>query len=743
MTELLSAGALWVLLAALTPGCGPGPGPAAAPQPRAATDGAGVAASGPNPSAPPDAGAGPTLRPRAAGTSTTALLAAARALDARDPTAALAALDRAAPDPTLDAYRALLAAEAHLALRDPASAQRELVDAAAAPALHTEIGRLRAEALATTDVVAAARILLALPPEPSDLARAADFLARARTAEATTLRRTTQDTLLTAFPESPEATVLTATLTPAAVIARLGPQSIERVEHLLDSHQNERARDEARALLAVAPLARSHACRARYAESKALRKMRQYKGALVALPLAAKACATDTGRLRATQLLEIQVRGIRGEAKTIRARTEALLKADPQHRYGDDALLLLAQAEEKDAATRADARLTYQRIIDTFPTGDQAGAAAWGLAFDAIQREAWKEAEPLLQAAIAASWVEPVDRARARYWLARTHAALKRDDVCTRFTEAALADGLGFFTWLTLGHLDRTDKACATTVRAALIDGLGSGPPAPPPSAAITGSAPYARAIALAAQAPEVLRDPAALRLRAWAAAELATLTPAPEDRITLALAYDAVGAHKPAQDILRAPQTGVLDKAPTAATLVAWSAAYSRPFRVEIEAAAGAEELDPLLLTALSREESTFDPAIVSWAGATGLAQLMPGTAITAHLAVYKKKLDLARLTEPAINLRLGAWVLDDGLDKFGQVVPLALGAYNGGPGLVLKALPSAETPYDLWSETVSVRETRRYMQRVVGTWGIYRFLYAPAEQRFIALPETIAAHY
>ena len=155
--------------------------------------------------------------------------------------------------------------------------------------------------------------------------------------------------------------------------------------------------------------------------------------------------------------------------------------------------------------------------------------------------------------------------------------------------------------------------------------------------------------------------------------------------------------------------------------------------------AAANAEKVDPLLLYALSREESTFDPQIVSWAGATGLTQLMPATAVGAYATVYRKRLtDLSVLTDPALNLRLGAHVLGDGLRRFG-VVPLALAAYNGGPGLASRTLPRSKAiDFDLWVETISVRETRRYVKRVIGTWGKYRFLY-DGESPFIDLPDAI----
>ncbi|CAN0577373.1 unnamed protein product, partial [Laminaria digitata] len=154
---------------------------------------------------------------------------------------------------------------------------------------------------------------------------------------------------------------------------------------------------------------------------------------------------------------------------------------------------------------------------------------------------------------------------------------------------------------------------------------------------------------------------------------------------------------------------------------------AYSRPYLEELSAAAKAERLDPLFLTALSREESTFNPNIVSWAGATGLAQLMPGTAIGAYADVFKGRLKPERLTEPALNLRLGAHVLAQGLRGFRRVEPLALAAYNGGPGLARRFVPKEAVDFDLWVETLSVKETRRYVRRVSETWGIYHWLYDP----------------
>ena len=135
-----------------------------------------------------------------------------------------------------------------------------------------------------------------------------------------------------------------------------------------------------------------------------------------------------------------------------------------------------------------------------------------------------------------------------------------------------------------------------------------------------------------------------------------------------------ALASHPRAQELLRARADRMLKGPITADNIPVWRAAYSRPFYEYVEKAAAAEKIEPLFLLALVREESTFDPQIVSWAGAVGLAQLMPGTASGAHLQLGLGRLDLERLTDPELNLRLGAHVLHDGLKTFKNREPLAL---------------------------------------------------------------------
>jgi soluble lytic murein transglycosylase len=157
----------------------------------------------------------------------------------------------------------------------------------------------------------------------------------------------------------------------------------------------------------------------------------------------------------------------------------------------------------------------------------------------------------------------------------------------------------------------------------------------------------------------------------------------------------------------------------------------YPRPFSGLIEENALAAELPKEILFGLIRTESFFIPEIVSSAGAVGLAQLMPATALDmAGRIVRQGGPDYASggeidLKNPGVNVHLGAWYLRYLIRTVGSPVQ-ALIAYNGGIGRVRRwraARPGL--PEDLFLETIEFSETREYGRRVLAAATAYGYLY------------------
>lgn len=105
---------------------------------------------------------------------------------------------------------------------------------------------------------------------------------------------------------------------------------------------------------------------------------------------------------------------------------------------------------------------------------------------------------------------------------------------------------------------------------------------------------------------------------------------------------------------------------------------------------------LPPSLLRAVAWQESRGRPTAVSRKGALGIMQLMPETA--AALGVNPR--------DPTDNLRGGAIYLRRQIDRFGSV-PLALAAYNAGPGAVAR-----------FGGIPPFRETRAYVASIMANW-------------------------
>jgi len=142
--------------------------------------------------------------------------------------------------------------------------------------------------------------------------------------------------------------------------------------------------------------------------------------------------------------------------------------------------------------------------------------------------------------------------------------------------------------------------------------------------------------------------------------------------------------------------------------------------FADEVDSLSRRAGFSPYLLLALIRKESCFDPYVISPAGATGLCQMMPGTAERLSPKVSDKLFDYR------VNLSLGMDYLSLLFSKFGGDICRALASYNAGE----EAVSRWESKYldrTRWSfvENIDYKETRHYVKRLLTYFYAYQELW------------------
>ncbi len=130
--------------------------------------------------------------------------------------------------------------------------------------------------------------------------------------------------------------------------------------------------------------------------------------------------------------------------------------------------------------------------------------------------------------------------------------------------------------------------------------------------------------------------------------------------------------------------------------------------------------QLHPALIRAVIKAESGFDPMAVSRAGAIGLMQLMPQTAV---------RLEVRDLYDPEDNIGGGTKYLRQLLDRFRGNLPLALAAYNSG-----------EHTVDRYRGLPPIDETRQYVRKVIRYYRTFLIKDGAMTGHVIAAAESAA---
>jgi soluble lytic murein transglycosylase len=471
-------------------------------------------------------------------------------------------------------------------------------------------------------------------------------------------------------------------------------------------------------------------CEVFLARGEALVKLRKKPAAADAYGLAIDRCAGEPKRVFA---LFSGGKASASDGRQLEAigRYALLEKEFPTHRFADDARIKGARAA-LDAGDEGRFQQMLSTIVTDYPEGDLAGDGIFELALNRIVKRDWAGAIPALEQGLART---PRERAyfaagRFPYYLGRAHLE-------TGATEKGLAElasvirdyPLSYYMALAYARLAERDRGLAERTLAEAV--------AREPEGAFTlprkgwESEPgFVRAVELIRQGDSKL-----------ARGELDTLgvsarTAPREMTWSIALLLHKSGAVGPAHGFFRtamnthtpAPNDLLewLDHYPVGRWRAVWEAADPRPFASVVATEAKRQSLPEAWAYAIMREESAFDPRVVSPAKAFGLMQLISPTAknMAGPLGL---PWDDESLKKPEVNIALGCRYLTVLRGQFPDSPLLAIPGYNAGGGAPKKWLDQRPTDdFDFWVERIPYEETRLYTKRVMTSMTAYEFLYA-----------------
>lgn len=229
----------------------------------------------------------------------------------------------------------------------------------------------------------------------------------------------------------------------------------------------------------------------------------------------------------------------------------------------------------------------------------------------------------------------------------------------------------------------------------------------------------------------ETVRELQAIGEPAFATQELKRIASSqPEDRalsFRLAELYASVGEYLKANGILQRRFRDVIRHGGKNVPPRFWEILYPRPYWESIQEAAKARGLSPYRITSIIRQESGFDPSVVSSAGAVGLMQIMPVEAERiATDGGLGRPVTREDLFDPTLNIAVGAAEFVQKRSIMNGNELLAIASYNAGESAVgrwTERIPLDDI--DFFIESIPFNETRLYVKNVTRNEYEYRRIY------------------
>ncbi len=169
------------------------------------------------------------------------------------------------------------------------------------------------------------------------------------------------------------------------------------------------------------------------------------------------------------------------------------------------------------------------------------------------------------------------------------------------------------------------------------------------------------------------------------------------------------------------------------------WRCVYPTPYSDIVASQTKQWRVSPALVYAVMRQESGFHSTIESSAEARGLMQIIGPTA--ERIAQELREREAANhMDVPYYNIRFGTFYLAKLLDLFEDNPAPAIAAYNAGPAAALRwRHATSDLPIEFFVARIPYRETRGYVQRVLGNLFVYQRLYPQFGE--LQIPLTLAS--
>ena len=134
--------------------------------------------------------------------------------------------------------------------------------------------------------------------------------------------------------------------------------------------------------------------------------------------------------------------------------------------------------------------------------------------------------------------------------------------------------------------------------------------------------------------------------------------------------------------------------------------------------------KIDPLLVAAIIKSESAFNPVSESEKGALGLMQLMPATAEALAHEINLDYVNVEDLYNPEINIHLGYFYIVKLLKRYNGNLVFALAAYNAGTVKADEWHKNYRGDSDRAVVVISFPETQKFVKEVLSTYEMLKFM-------------------